>query len=165
MGQPKALMCTIGGDPWSALACDFLRDSGCDRLIVVLGAEVERSSALAPVDAEIVVAGDWELGMSASLRAGLLAASGAAALITLVDLPDLPSSVGKRVVGDTVLGSTLRRAVFHGRPGHPVLIGAEHWSPLIDTLEGDRGAQGYLRAHDVLEIECGDLSDGRDIDT
>ena len=165
MGQPKALMRTIAGDPWSALAVDFLRDSGCSRFIVVLGAEVERASALAPVDAEIVVADDWNLGMSASLRAGLLAASGQAALITLVDLPDLPSSVGRRVVGDTILGSTLRQAVFLGRPGHPVLVGNEHWPPLIATLEGDRGARGYLRSHDVLEIECGDLSDGRDIDT
>ena len=165
MGGPKSLMRTVNGDPWSARAVDFLRESGCTRFIVVLGAEVERSSALAPVDAEIVIAEDWELGMSASLRAGILASSGEAALITLVDLPELPSSVGQRVVGDTVLGSTLRRAVFFGRPGHPVLIGSEHWQPLIETLEGDRGAQGYLKAHDVLEIECGDLSDGRDIDT
>ncbi|MBK4346346.1 nucleotidyltransferase family protein [Lacisediminihabitans changchengi] len=165
MGAPKSLMRTVSGDPWSARAVDFLRESGCDRFIVVLGAEVERSSALAPVDAEIVVAEHWEQGMSASLRAGILAASGAAALITLVDLPELPSSVGQRVVGDTFSGSTLRRAVFLGRPGHPVLVGAEHWQPLIATLDGDRGAQSYLKANDALEIECGDLSDGRDIDT
>jgi CTP:molybdopterin cytidylyltransferase MocA len=165
IGGPKSLMRTIDGDPWSARAVDFLRDSGCDRFLVVLGAEIERSSALAPVDAEIVIADRWELGMSASLRAGLLASSGTAALITLVDLPELPSSVGHRVVGDTFSGSTLRRAVFYGRPGHPVLVGADHWPPLLATLEGDRGAQSYLKGHDVLEIECGDLSDGRDIDT
>jgi CTP:molybdopterin cytidylyltransferase MocA len=58
----------------------------------------------------------------------------------------------------------LRQAVFGGRPGHPVLIGREHWTAVADALAGDRGARGYLVAHGVDEVECGDLFDGHDID-
>ena len=45
-----------------------------------------------------------------------------------------------------------------------MLVGADHWAPLSDTLAGDRGARGYLVAHSVAEVECGDLHDGLDED-
>jgi CTP:molybdopterin cytidylyltransferase MocA len=106
--------------------------------------------------------------MSASLRAGLAAASGDGALVTLVDLPDLPAAVARRVVGDwpaDAAGSAvLRRAAHSGRPGHPVLIGADHWAALAESLVGDHGGRAYLDEHGVQLVECGDLFDGRDHD-
>ncbi|MCU1412778.1 MAG: hypothetical protein JWN80_118, partial [Microbacteriaceae bacterium] len=33
-----------------------------------------------------------------------------------------------------------------------------------DSLSGDRGARDYLVANGVVEVECGDLFDGHDID-
>ena len=115
------------------------------------------------------MATDWAEGMGASLRTGLAHATGDAVLITLVDLPGTPGTVVARVLGVTKvpndLRDTLRQATYDGRPGHPVLVGANHWARLSDTLHGDRGARPYLTAHGVVEVECADLHHGRDEDT
>jgi CTP:molybdopterin cytidylyltransferase MocA len=116
-----------------------------------------------PADPRIttIVAAQWEGGMSESLRAGLAAASGDAALVTLVDLPSLPVAVVERVLGAS---GPLRQATYGGVPGHPVFIASEHWVPVAETLSGDRGARGYLAAHGVTEVECAHLWDGADRD-
>lgn len=111
-----------------------------------------------------VLAADWQLGMAASIRAGLRSASGDAVLLTLVDLPELPLAVARRVAATPVSSATLRQAVFDGRPGHPVLIGRDHWAALAESVSGDQGGRSYLAANGVEEVECGDLFDGRDVD-
>ncbi|HWR85209.1 MAG TPA: NTP transferase domain-containing protein, partial [Rhodoglobus sp.] len=102
---------------------------------------------------------DWSDGMSASLRAGLAATTGPVC-ITLVDLPGLPASVVARVLAT----GALAQASYGGRPGHPVLVPAEHVAPLAASLHGDSGARAYLAAHDVSRVECSDLWHGDDRD-
>ena len=151
-GGPKALR-----PGWIDAACTALLEGGCSRVIVVLGAA---PSAPIPADdrVESVIAADWAQGISHSLRAGLDAASGDAALITLVDLPGLPAAAVERILAAQ---GELRQAVFEGRPGHPVYIARAHWQL---PLSGDRGARAYLVEHDVTELELSDLWDGADID-
>ena len=161
-GGPKALSRMPDGTPWIEHAVRIL--DGCDRIVVVLGADAEKARALVPAQAEVVVASDWEAGMSRSLRRGIRAATGDAILVTLVDLPGLPASVVHRVAAAPVTRATLRQAVFGGRPGHPVLIGSDHWVALSDSLSGDAGARQYLLENGVDEVECGDLADGLDLD-
>ncbi len=155
-GGPKALV-----PGWLEHAVAVLRP--CARVVVVLGAGAD----LAPVPpgAQTVVADDWAQGMSASLRAGLAAATGEAAVLTLVDLPGMPAAVVERVLADPVHAGTLRRAVFAGRPGHPVVIGRDHWEAAAASATGDRGAGRYLREHGAETVKCGDLWDGADVDT
>jgi len=162
MGMPKALV-VRDGVPWVARACRLLLDSGCDRVVVVLGASADEALAFVPTDAAVstIVNDDWPSGMASSLRAGLSAASGGAALITLVDTPGLPLEAVRRVLAS---GSPLARASFEGRPGHPVLISSEHWAAVAASVSGDQGARGYLDAHGVTDVECGDLWNGRDED-
>lgn len=164
MGRPKALV-VENGTAWVATATALLSDSGCSPVIVVLGASAERARVLVPGFARVVIAENWESGMSASLRAGLAAAvqtDAASALITLVDLPRLPLAATLRVLEQPV---RLRQATWGGTPGHPVLIPRAHWAPLADSLEGDAGARRYLAGHDVELVECGDLGDGSDVDS
>lgn len=168
MGTPKALVTEPDGTPWLTRSVGVLLDGGCDAVTVVLGAAVDEARALltaGPVST--VVAEDWADGMSASLRAGIAAVADGpadAVVITLVDLPDVGDDVLLRVVGAGVGRSTLARATYGGRPGHPVVIGREHWAGVLGSLAGDSGARGYLASNGVVLVECGDLATGRDVD-
>ncbi|ARC58477.1 Nicotine blue oxidoreductase [Frondihabitans sp. 762G35] len=168
-GGPKALVRDAEGAPWLLLAHDLLAGAGCTDVTVVLGAEADRARHLVPAGAHTVVADDWDTGMAASLRAGLaaVASSGAdaeAVLVTLVDLPGLPVAVARRVAERVTGPDALAQAVFGARPGHPALIGRDHWPALTASLAGDRGARAYLAAHGAAEVECGDLASGDDVD-
>lgn len=167
MGGPKALVREPDGRPWLAIACGLLGDAGCEPVVAVLGAEAERARRLVPAGAVAALADDWAEGLSASLRRGLRAAEDTeadAVLVTLVDLPDLPAEAVRRVLAAAAGRRSLARAVYGGRPGHPVLIGRSHWGPLAARLAGDSGAQRYLGERSALEVECGDLGDGADVD-
>ncbi len=159
-GRPKALLVDEAGVPWVTLAVNALRRVTPD-VVVVLGATVD---APIPEGVQVVVAPEWESGMSASLRAGLAAVpAGDGALVTLVDLPGMPAAVVERMVEGAWPG-VLRQAVYSGRPGHPVFIGRDHVKRAAESLVGDHGARAYLMANGVDEIECADLWDGTDVD-
>lgn len=164
MGSPKALI-----DDWLVNSVRTLRDGGCARVTVVLGASAPEAAVLlddAGPDVDQVVAADWEQGMGASLRAGLraLPPEATAALVLLVDLPDVGAGVVRRLLGESVDPTTLRRASYDGRPGHPVLLGRDHWAAASETATGDRGARDYLATHAHALVECGDLATGQDLD-
>jgi CTP:molybdopterin cytidylyltransferase MocA len=114
----------------------------------------------------VVLASDWEVGMASSLRAGLhaVADSGTdAALIHLVDLPDVGADVVRRLLTQSTAG-VLARASYGRGPGHPVLVGRGHWGPIVEEGAGDAGARAYLARHQVVEVDCSDLATGVDID-
>lgn len=157
-GMPKVL---AGQGEWLANAVGALAGGGCGDVVVVLGAAV----VAVPAPARAVVAENWSDGMSASLRAGLAAVAGAPVVVlTLVDTPDVGADVIARVLA--AAGPTgLARAVYDGRPGHPVVIAARFWPQLSATLSGDQGARRFLAGRaDVVTVECGDLATGADID-
>ncbi len=179
-GGPKALARDASGEPWIGRAVEALRRGGCAPILVALGASAAEARDLVPHDATPVIVPDWADGLSATLRATLAAAGGteaSAALLIPVDTPDLPAAVVARLAAGTEDGgaddagadtapddSVLRRAVYDGAPGHPVVIGRRHWGDLAATLTGDRGAGAYLSAHGAERVECADLWDGADVD-
>ena len=164
-GGPKALARTADGEPWVARAVHLLQRGGADAVVVVLGAEADRAAQLVPEEAQVVVADRWQDGMGASLAAGIAALPEAdTALLTLVDLPELPDAVLERVLDAGIARDRIARAVYDGRPGHPVLLGRDHWAGFRDSLHGDEGGRIYLEEHDVEHVECGDLFTGDDVD-
>jgi len=166
--MPKSLVTDERGS-WLVRGVDLLHAGGCDHVSVVLGAEVVRSgSLLVDLDVSLIVADDWAEGMGASLRAGLRSLDGSSvdgAIVSLVDLPDLVPEVVTRVLAAADGPAALARATYDGRPGHPVLLGRDHWPGVIETAVGDQGARAYLSDHDVALVECGDLASGRDVDS
>ncbi len=78
---------------------------------------------------------------------------------------DTHHALDLRTVIDPELRATLRRAAYQGVPGHPALLGRDHWEQVIASASGDHGARHYFRttAHEL--VECGDLATGRDTDT
>lgn len=175
MGKPKALVADERG-AWLPRAVQALDRGGCDRVVVVLGAEAERARTLLEGGLEqarltnkvtIVVAEDWAQGMGSSLVAGLRHAchgEDTRCLVSLVDLPDLGPDVVRRLLAlpDTV--DVLARATYDARPGHPVLLGRDHWPGVLDSSLGDTGARNYLADREVTGVECGDLATGDDVD-
>jgi molybdenum cofactor cytidylyltransferase/nicotine blue oxidoreductase len=88
-----------------------------------------------------------------------------AVVVSLVDLPDVTGEVVRRVAHLGTDPGVLARATYDGEPGHPVLLGRDHWAGVAASATGDRGARDYLATHTVFEVECGDLATGRDRDT
>ncbi len=174
-GGPKALRRYADGTPWLVRGVRVLREGGCDAVVVVLGCQAGPARVLLDgflLEGEgavrVVENPDWADGMAGSLRAGLqamLSGAGTAVLVHLVDLPDVTAAVVVRLLDAApVTPQVLARAVYQGRPGHPVLLGRTHLAPLLVGLSGDRGAADYLRAAGLVEVECGDLTSGRDDD-
>lgn len=177
MGGPKALVgpgFTAAGheSPVSQVA-GWIHAGGCEEVVVVVGARAaDVRASLAPHPwLSIVEATDWSHGMGASLAAGLAYASAGnagAALLCLVDLPDVRTPVFERVLaspepGDPV-DSVLARAVYEGRPGHPVLIGRRWWATAAELAQGDKGARELFDTRPHRVVECGDLASGVDAD-
>jgi CTP:molybdopterin cytidylyltransferase MocA len=165
-GGPKALRRDTAGMPWLQRAVAALREGGCDAVLVVLGADAERAASLVPAGVTVVVAKDWADGLSASLRAGLAAAppDAIAVVVTLVDLPGLPAAAVEQLLAAPLEASTLRRATHDGRPGHPVVLGRDHWAAVAASAHGDRGAGRYLRDQGAELVELSGLWDGADED-
>lgn len=169
MARPKAMIADLRGRTWVERAISALAQGGCDQISVALGAEVDRAEGVVRAcGAEVVLVPDWAEGISASVRAGLQAAAAAAdsaaLVVLLVDLPDVGADVVRRVLTPIPDETTLRRAVYAGEPGHPVVIGRSHWDALDRSLHGDVGAGPYLRAHSAEPVDCSDLATGVDVD-
>jgi CTP:molybdopterin cytidylyltransferase MocA len=159
-GGPKALV-----PGWLSHSVAALREGGCEEVLVVLGAGAEDALKGLPRGATFVIAEDWESGLGASLRTGLdemvRLGQADAALVHLVDLPDVGRAVIKRVLSS---GGRLARASYDGTPGHPVLLAREHWAGVMQTALGDKGGRDYLVSRRVVLVECGDIATGRDVD-
>lgn len=175
MGGPKALLrLSPSGPSLVEMTVTRLHDAGVAEVHVVVGSEAANVTARAErVGGLVVEADDWDEGMGASLRRGLdvLGPTDArAALLMLVDLPDVGIEVHTRVLDaadggpDGDLDDALLRASFDGHPGHPVLLGRNHWEAVRERAVGDHGARDYFAAHRPRLVECGDLATGRDID-
>lgn len=165
MGRPKALMTDPDGTSWLARAVAVLDEGGCAATTVVLGAGGPVGPTLPRTT--YTHCPDWAEGLGTSLAHGLRTLDDGdadAVLIHLVDLPDVTAAVARRLLASHVDAGTLRRAVYGGRVGHPVLVGRDHWGPLVAGLSGDRGAGPYLRRHGAVDVECGDLATGEDVD-
>jgi CTP:molybdopterin cytidylyltransferase MocA len=170
-GMPKALVEYDG----SLLVERAVRTARavCDPVLVVLGAQAVDVWRQADLGGAAVLANkDWESGMASSLRTGLDGLRGwpgrvDAALITLVDMPGMTTGALQQVVA-VAAPDVLAVATYDGVRSHPVLLGREHWTGVIETATGDEGARRYLAEHSatggVTEVDCTGLADPTDLD-
>jgi CTP:molybdopterin cytidylyltransferase MocA len=162
-GSPKQLA-EFHGRPlleWAVRAqCDVAEVS---RVVVVLGSSAALiRDRVAFGRAGTVVCDEWASGQAWSLRRGVEFLSArddvSKVIVTLGDAP----LVTPEVIRMFVSAAPRSRAVYGGRPGHPVVVGPEEIAALI-SLHGDEGARGLLRGGP--EVEVGHLCSGRDVDT
>jgi CTP:molybdopterin cytidylyltransferase MocA len=167
---PKPLA-PFRGRPLLTWPLAALRDGGVDRTIVVLGAAAGEVVAGADLGAaEVVRCETWAEGLSASLRAGAVAARAAGAdaiVIALADQPLLHADAVARVLAVRSPGELdAIRATYAGVPNHPTLLESSTF-PALASLHGDAGARELLRspATRVALIACDDLGSPDDADT
>lgn len=167
-GRPKALV-EFDGRLLVERAVRTAYDGGCDPVVVVLGAAAAEVRRRADLDsARLVENPSWTDGMGSSLRVGLAALAGTeavAAVVLLVDTPGVTSAAVRRVAGHATAGE-LAMGGYRDRPGHPVLLGREHWAGVAELAVGDVGARPYLRRHwaAVRIVPCADVADDADLD-
>ena len=166
-GETPKQLARLGDRPLLQWAVDAQTGVDPDLLapiVVVLGSHAEQVRA--EIDfgrAGVAVCPDWSSGQSASLRHGLRALDGAErVVVTLGDAPLVTSELIARFAQEP--GSGALRAVYDGRPGHPVALGRAQVTALL-RADGkrDEGARGLLR--EARTIEAGHLCSGRDVDT
>jgi len=132
-----------------------------ERVVVVLGARAgEIRERVDFMRAEPVVCENWAEGQSVSLRFGAGQVGDAEkVVVTLGDQPRMTSELVGLLASQP--GGT--RAVYAGRPGHPVVLGREQLRAL-SSLSGDRGARDLLAGGPTLECGAGHAA-ANDVDT
>jgi nicotine blue oxidoreductase len=149
-----------------------LRDGGCTRIWVVLGAESARVRTEASLaDVTLLENPTWKSGMGSSLRVGLAALAetdAPAVAVLLVDTPGIgPDAVSRLLAAaPSPSSSALLTATYKGRRGHPVILGRDHWPGVTTLATADVGARAYLVAHadQVQGVPCEDIADDTDMD-
>nr|WP_281247289.1 nucleotidyltransferase family protein [Micromonospora pattaloongensis] len=168
-GMPKALV-LLDGERLVERGLATLREAECDPIVVVLGAAASQVRASTNLTgATITDNPNWDTGIGSSLRAGLAALTDSpvdAVAVLLVDTPAITPAAIRRL---RVLShpAALAVATYHGQPGHPVLLGRDHWTGVAAMATADVGARRYLNAHPhlVKHVPCEDIADGTDLDT
>jgi molybdenum cofactor cytidylyltransferase len=153
-----------------ALSAAAAVESGLDRRFVVLGANAER--ILATIDMhghEVVLCTDWQEGLAASVRSGVIAARAAGAeaiLITLGDQPRVGAEAIARVLdarGGPDGSSGAVRGSYEGVPGHPALLEGRLFDALL-AVRGDEGARGVFKSANTHLVPCDDVAVPTDVD-
>ncbi|NBB13928.1 NTP transferase domain-containing protein [Caulobacter sp. SLTY] len=147
-GAPK-LLASFNGQPLihAALAAAF--GAPARGVTVVTGGHAPAVTAAVEAfgrPVRVVHAPDHGEGLSASLRAGIgaLPVDAAGVFVFLADMPWVPARVADRLAEALVGGAQAAAPVFEGRRGHPVLLTAALFEPIM-ALTGDHGA-GHILA-------------------
>lgn len=163
-GAEAKQLADLDGRPLLEHVLETLSRTELDRVVVVLGAEVDR--ILDEVDlhgAEPVVCERWADGQSASLACGLAEVEDAeAVVICLGDQPGVSAEAVRRVL-DARSRAGAVRATYDGKPGHPVVLEHSQIAELRD-ITGDVGARNVI-LRGLREVPCEDLGGGDDVDT
>lgn len=147
MGSPKALL-LFDGVPAVRRITETLLAGGCDRVVVVLGADADLIRPAVPVRPEvrIVVNEAWEQGRTGSLRAGLLASRDAPGwILHPVDHPLVVAGDVRALTRAWRPGEVpLVRPVHGGRGGHPILLDGSLLDGIL-ALDDDEPLRDLLR--------------------
>ena len=136
MGRPKALVRDDAGEPWLVRGVRALREGGCDAVTVVLGAAADEAAPLldghrrrrraSPTTgptgwAPRCAPGCRRSAPTSTSRRGRRWST----------CPTSAPTVVRRLRGLGAGPASLARAAYDGVPGHPVLLGRDHWAGVL----------------------------------
>jgi CTP:molybdopterin cytidylyltransferase MocA len=157
----------LNGRPLLEYALKTMADAkSIDRRVVVLGCGADQ--ILERVDlhgSEAVVCEDWQEGLAASLRTGVVALGDVrAAVVILGDQPLISAEAVEHVLAANLAHRyDAARATYGGIPGHPVALGHKLLAR-TGELHGDDGFGPLLRVSDVRDVPCDGYGQPTDID-
>ena len=162
LGRPKQLV-EFQGKTLIRRAAETLVCSQCEPIVVVLGAEIERSTAeLNGLDVAICINEKWQTGMSSSIISGLrslltIEPNLHAVVITLCDQPHVNSvDIDNLITAFKVSGPPIVAAKYGETTGVPALFSRKLFDDLLQ-LEGDKGARQLIQHNfesvETIEIE------------
>lgn len=161
-GKQSKLLAPFRGRPLVRAAVDSALASQASPVLVVGGHRGDAvEAALAGLPVQVVANPDYDLGMSSSLRVGLLALPEGidGALVLLGDMPRVTAAhLDRLVAAFTAAGGESVCVPTHGgRRGNPVLWPARYFPRLV-AIEGDRGGRALLTelGEAVVEVEMAD---------
>lgn len=167
----KLLVADRAGKPMIARVADNILSSGARPVLVVTGHRADDiRAALAGRPVTHVFAGDYESGLSASLKTGIAALPPdvPAVLVCLGDMPLVTGRMLDRLIAawDPDEGRSIVVPTHRGKTGNPVLWDREYFAEIL-ALSGDAGARALLDRHaeQVAEVEMDDDAVLRDFDT
>lgn len=150
MGGDDKLLREIDGLPLLARVAGRAVATGAAVFVALPRDDTTRRAALADLDVTVVDVAAPDLGMSASLKAGVAAlpATATGVLLVLGDMPDVDSDDLSLLLAafERAPDHIHRAATATGKAGHPVALPREMF-PEIMQLEGDAGARSVLQRH------------------
>ncbi len=173
MGRPKALLPIGEAGTFLTRVIATLRSAGVDDVVVVLGHEagaIAASLEARDVEARVVVNPDYDAGQLSSLVAGLRAVDRpgvAAALVTLVDIPQVATATVRAVLDRyRATHAPIVRPARDRRHGHPLIIDRSLFGAVF-AADPAVGVKPVIRAHasPVGEVDVDDEGAFRDFDT
>lgn len=145
-GRDKLLE-PVDGIPLLLLVIERAQATGCP-VFVCLPALTHPRAALIGDRATPVWVPDADDGMGVSIRTGITALPDDvdAAMILPADMPELTAEDLQTVLDQYQPGAIARGTGAAGKPGHPVIFPRTCFD-MLESLEGDQGARGFLAAH------------------
>lgn len=146
------------------------RQSALNPLILVLGFKADEILAqIEPASTLVVIADAYELGQSASLKAGLESVPPECdgALFLLGDQPLVSADIMNLIIGEYPKSEKeILIPTYRGKRGAPVLIGRPLFTALL-TLTGDTGARVLFNdfSDQIREVPIEREEVGADVDT
>lgn len=161
LGRPKQLV-EFQGKTLIRRTAETLVHSRCDPIVVVLGSEIDGSTAeLAGLPVNICINTDWQAGMSSSIVSGLNSLLAIepeldAVLIALCDQPHVTSAdIDKLITAFDVARPPIVAARYGETTGVPALFSSELY-PALPKLTGDKGAKGLIKnSSDIVMVDIG----------
>lgn len=169
IGGPEALLYR-GDQLLVERALQIVWDTGCDPVVVVLGAAADQVRDTADLSgATVVVNRAWGTGLGSSLRVGLAALDDAdveAVVVFPVNMPGITAAALRRVTA-LPYPEVLVCATYAGVRSYPMVFGRRHWAAIATLANADGGARPYLLAHkgEVIDISCDGVAEGGQVDT
>ena len=170
LGQPKQLL-NFKGKTLIRRAAETLVESNCDPIVVVLGAEIERSTIeLNGLDVNICINRNWQTGMSSSIISGLkslieIQPDLDAVVIILCDQPHVTSAdINKLIEVYQDSRAAIVAAQYRETVGVPALF-SNGFFPDLMAMTDDKGARQIIHRNieNVVTVDIEKAAD--DIDT